>query len=44
MSEPDLSDYGAPYGDEYLDYGYEDYQQKERVKNADLQRVPRYGV
>jgi len=29
MNEPeiDLTGYGAPYGDQYLDYGYEDYHQ-----------------
>lgn len=29
MKEPeiDLTGYGAPYGDQYLDYGYEDYHQ-----------------
>lgn len=28
MTEPDLTGYGAPYGDEYLDYEYESYLQQ----------------
>ena len=28
MNEPDLTTYGAPYGNKYLDYGYEDFIQR----------------